>query len=223
MLRYEHTTYYTLSEVVAFLDDPTAYPPDGSQYWSPTLSSLLEAFLNDAVSSYSATLSFYDGVNSAIRSEAVELLDALQNKWNDQIAAIARTYYQGFEGYDVIEETDAWSVACLSFIKGLVSVLNLTYPRYSVILSAYATQKTKLLDQVKLESKALTRHNDAPQNSGDYSGDTYTSDYVITSAEQETDHGTPMERLREIEQSYSDVLKDWLKYFDQLFMLEANL
>ena len=223
MLKYEHTTYYTLAEVVAFLDDPTAYPPDGSAYWSPSLSSLLEALLNDSSSSYAATLSFYDSVNSAIRSEAVELLDALQNKWNDQIAAIARTYYQGVEEYDASEEAEAWRVACISFIKGITSILNLTYPRYSVILSAYATQKSKLLDQVKLESKALTRHNDAPQNSGDYSGDTYTSDYVITSAEQETDHGTPMERLREIEQSYSDVIRDWLKYFDNMFLLEVNL
>lgn len=42
-------------------------------------------------------------------------------------------------------------------------------------------------------------------------------------AKQQVDHGTPMQRVHEIEISYNNVIKDWLKEFTGLFILEENV
>ena len=223
MLKTEYTTYYTLSEFIGYLDDPGTYPPTAQIY--PTLAIDLAYYIKEKGSDYAKTLDFMtvdENLDITMNADAVELLNALEAKYRDHIAVITRDYVEYGEPSEEAKAS-SFVAACDSFYMNLVSVLALSYPRYSTILGIYATEKSKLLDEVKLKSSSLARRNDAPQNSGDYSGDDYASEYNYVEGETDIDHGTPIQRLHEIEVSYNNVIADWLKDFVGLFTLKENL
>lgn len=215
MLNYEYTTYYTFNEYTSWLDSPSTYPPTSSI--RPNVPFLMLAYVSTA---YLPPLSFMTLVDGHLVMDdaVVDLLNAMVYRYAEHIAVITRVTQE-----DVTVMHDAFKDACRSFTINLLSMINLTFPRYKEILSVYASEKAKLLDVVEIQSKSLLRHNDAPQNSGDYSGDAYTSDYTYADAKQQVDHGTPMQRVHEIEISYNNVIKDWLKEFTGLFILEENV
>lgn len=222
MLNYEYTTYYTLGEYLSWLEDSSEFPPAPSHD-----ETYLETGLISYIESRPALVSVLDFV-SLVEGEpvfddaAAHLIQAINLRYLDHIAVVVRTYADGY-AQDPATEKEAFDDACISFTTNLFSMMNLTFPRYKAILDAYAAEKAHLLDVVKLESESLLRHNDAPQNEGDYSGDAFTSDYTIASASQDTDHGTPMDRVHDIEVSYNNVIKDWLRDFASLFMLRENV
>ena len=223
MIKLEYTTYYTLSEFIGFLDDPDAYPPVPQAY--PTLADDLAYYISEKGVDYAETLAFMsvdENLEITMNDDARSLLNALEARYREHIAVITRDYVDYGEPSEE-EKQASFASACESFYMNLVSVLALSYPRYSTILGIYATQKAKLLEEVKLKSSSLARRNDAPQNSGDYSGDDYASEYNYVEGETDIDHGTPIQRLHEIEISYNNVIADWLKDFAGLFTLKENL
>ena len=68
-----------------------------------------------------------------------------------------------------------------------------------------------------------TASNDTPQNTGDFADDTHTSHITQTSGTSEVEVKTPIERLKEIQDGYSDVLARWSEEFNTLFLEEGNL
>lgn len=216
MLNYEYATYYTFTEYTSWLDSPSSYPP-------ATLIRVNVPFLMTSYIITAGLAPLLDFVKLEggvlVMDDAVQdLLKAITLRYAEHITVITRTTEE-----DAAVMSEAFKDGCKSFTNNLLSMINLTFPRYKEILSAYASEKAKLLDMVKIKSDSLLRHNDAPQNSGDYSGDEYTSDYTYAEAHQEVDHGTPMQRVHEIEISYNNVIKDWLKEFAGLFILEENI
>ena len=221
MLNYEHTTYYTLAEVIGYMVTSGDFPPTASLPLS--FENGLTIYLDEQTSQFYEDLPFLTisgGHVTGFDSYVAPLIEAIERKYNDHIAVITRG--AGDEIDPLIEET-AFGNAVKSFVMSLLSVIKCTYPRYSTVLQAYAAQQSALLSKVKVESESLSRFNDAPQNSGDYAGDTYASNYQYVKGEQEIDHGTPIERLHQIEISYNNVIKDWLNEFAPMFLLEVNL
>ena len=82
----------------------------------------------------------------------------------------------------------------------LLNIMNFTAPKYLMLLNLYEDQKTHLLDKVKSSTTALAKFNDTPQGSGDYTGDSYTTNVNRSTVENENDLAPGMERLNQIQQ-----------------------
>ena len=76
--------------------------------------------------------------------------------------------------------------------------------KYSLLIQNLNNNKAKLLDDVK--SSSIARFNDTPQNSGDFSDDSHTSN--ITKTESSSNVGTMMQRLNEIEDNIKQLYID---------------
>lgn len=120
--------------------------------------------------------------------------------------------------WDVIpHEIYAEDVA--KFMYNFIEELVRTYPFYNKLLSIYADAETKLMDDVKATSKNLVKFNDTPQNnnaSGTYEGDDYLTHFTKTEGENASPLTTKMARLKEIQDSYKNVLSDWVDEFRRL-------
>ena len=76
--------------------------------------------------------------------------------------------------------------------------------KYSMLIQNLENNKQKLLDDVK--SSSISRFNDTPQNSGDFSDDQHTS--TATKTENSSNVGTMMQRLNEIEDNIKQLYTD---------------
>ena len=92
------------------------------------------------------------------------------------------------------------------------SIFNLTYDRYNTLLNLYETQKANLLN--KIGSTSEVRYNDTPQDSSELI-DGYTTN--VTRTKSEADPNELILRLKNIENNYSDVIKNWLFEFYLIF------
>ena len=146
--------------------------------------------------------------------------------WANYVASVINNVYQlHHENYCVFSDVALSSVSIQSklFMMKFLTLLNQTAFRYKSLLSAYDTEKTKLLDKLETTNTGLAKFNDTPQGSGDYSDDTHTSNLTRTTSTTSTEVMTPIQRLKEIQDGFSDVLARWSEEFDNLFLEEANL
>lgn len=109
-----------------------------------------------------------------------------------------------------------------NFIAKLLGVLEMTSPRYNALIKAYTDSETKLLDPVKNKTTSVSKFNDTPQNTGDYSTDPYTTNVTRGEVESENDLDTKMGRLRELEY-YQNLILNWSNEFSNLFLEEDNI
>ena len=87
--------------------------------------------------------------------------------------------------------------------------------KYSRIVQAYKDNVAKLMD--RLGSTATTLFNDTPQSGGDVT----TSSYITnaTTATTTADVGTPMARLKEIQDNLDNVYITWSNEFRKFILL----
>ena len=90
--------------------------------------------------------------------------------------------------------------------------------KYVMLIQNLENNKSKLLDDVK--SASISRFNDTPQNSGDFSDDPHTS--TITTTENSSNVGTMMQRLNEIEDKIKQLYLDWSDEFRKFIIWSAN-
>lgn len=112
------------------------------------------------------------------------------------------------------------------FITNFINIIVLTYPKYSTLLSVYQSKEGKLLDQINSMQSGVARFNDTPQNSesdDEFENDNHVTNITKTSASNTTDGMTPIERLKQIQDGYKSVMRDWSNEFRVLFIDEANL
>lgn len=98
-------------------------------------------------------------------------------------------------------------------MEKFIGVLRRTYNKYTKLISLYDAEKDNLMNNIS--STNVARFNDTPQNGGDYSSDTYTTN--ITKQEQSTEGATKITRLEEIRQGYDDLYVAWANEFNKLF------
>lgn len=114
--------------------------------------------------------------------------------------------------------------AFYNWVYKCVSLLNLTYEYYVPLLTFYRANKSNLMDDITALSRNKIKYNDTPQNanaSGVYEGDDYITQFTKTEGESISPLTTKINRLKEIQDGYKNVMADWVKEFEKLFM-EAN-
>lgn len=152
-------------------------------------------------------------------------IDLIEDLWQN----IYGRYYQ--EIFAVVDETEKEEKNRInnyyycSKLSILISKMKRTLPYYKTILSLYTQQEASLMEDITTTSKTTTGYNDTPQNvntSGLYEGDNYLSNFARTNNETKTPLGTPMARLKEIQDSYSRLMERWIYEFDNMFVEVSN-
>ena len=109
------------------------------------------------------------------------------------------------------------------FLVDMGNVFNFTKQKYSTLLNLYASEKENLLNKVQTLASGTTRYNDTPQDTGDFSDDSHTTNISQTTGESSTDVKPLIERLADINRLYQQVLLDWTNEFERLFIEEGNI
>lgn len=109
---------------------------------------------------------------------------------------------------------------CLSKI---VNVLNLTLPKYLVLLKQFKKSSGDPIAPIKSESKGTTRFNDTPQNIGDWGDEDHTTNVSNSESETSVDTGSLMERLSALYKDWKSIVLEWCNEFNQCFLKEEQI
>lgn len=183
---------------------------------------------------------FEDFDLEAVQQLATELTKSagtLAEEFGDVLSILKDEYYDWFIGFvdkplalpfqDTAQPTEAEIDALKKkFIRKLITTYNFTKDRYIYLLNLYVEQKDNLMNQLNTVVDVTSHHrvNDTPQNGGTWENDKHTSAYEEggSTTTTNTDPKTIMERINEIQDHYMNVLKNWCKEFDQLFIAPNN-
>ena len=102
-----------------------------------------------------------------------------------------------------------------------VSLLNMTYEYYLPLLKFYRTAKADLMADIVATSSNSVKFNDTPQNKNAdnvYEGDDYITHFTKTDNTSSSPLNSKIMRLKEIQDHYKNVMADWVKEFEKLFM-----
>lgn len=202
MRRYELQFWWTFKEVLDDMDS------DDNQPWN-----LTKTF-------YQEFYTFFK--NAPIWKDTTAAKTYIEELWQ----FIYARYYNEYILYTEHEDDELSPDQLTKFFTRLVNLLVLTYPKYSTLLAAYAQKENALLAQISSETTGVARFNDTPQNeeAGDeFAGDSHVTNLTQTRGTNLTDGMTPIQRLKEIQDSYKSVMRDWCNEFAILFIEEDNL
>ena len=196
-------TYYTLDDIrEALVAVSASYGLEGP--YALTKKSFSE-FLNDCLKK--AGLSIRQGL--ADSSEA-------NTCFHDYIWP--RFYQEAIIYTDLDENEDFAKKFARTKVGQIMSWWQSSSEKYSLLIQNLTANKTKLLDDVK--SASISRFNDTPQNSGDFSDDQHTS--TVTKTENSSNVGTMMARLNEIEDNIKQLYIDWSNEFRKFIIWSVN-
>ena len=201
MYNYYERTYYTLDDIRKALGG--TYTASEGPY--AMFSKTFVTFINDCLGK--------SGL--ATRSALAESSEAT-NCFRDHIWP---RFYKEFVIYtDSDESEDFVKKFAETKISKIFAWWISSTDKYSLLIQNLEANKTKLLDDVK--SASVSRFNDTPQNSGDFSDDQHTS--TITKTENSTNVGTMMARLNEIEDNIKQLYIDWSNEFRKFIIWSVN-
>ena len=194
-------TYYTLDDIRKALGG-TYTSADGPY---SMFSKTFVTFINDCLGK----------VGFAIRPPLAESSEAT-NCFRDHIwprfCQEAIIYVDSDESEDFVEKF------CRTKAGQMMAWWQSSSEKYSLLIQNLENNKTKLLDDVK--SASISRFNDTPQNSGDFSDDNHTS--TVTKTENSSNVGTMMARLNEIEDNIKQLYLDWSDEFRKFIIWSVN-
>lgn len=150
-----------------------------------------------------------------------EVVNNLFDGYQDWYIGFIDKYVRYYE--DSVEPTEEEKeIIKNKFLKKFSMTYNYTSDRYLTLLDLYETQKRNLMSKLSNTSSNSTTHrvNDTPQNGGNFYDDEHTSVYEQTtiSTNNAIDPTTVMSRLDEIQNKYTNVIKDWANEFNCLFI-----
>lgn len=186
---------------------------DSNLYEKGTIASFLQFLLGEDLTGYQLPSDL--GTKAALYDRLIS--EMMGRYWEKPIG---KTFLPPWEN-EIPEETI--DKILTSWTRRFLGVLNRTHERYILILDAYASERAKMMDDVKSHSSSKRKHNDTPQNAnteGVYEGDNYISDFTKFETENNTEFATKMARLNEIEDGYSNVMADWVNEFQKTFLEE---
>lgn len=129
-----------------------------------------------------------------------------------------RFYQEAIIYVDQDESESFLEKFCITKAGQIVSWWISSSEKYSLLIQNLTANKNKLLDDVK--SASISRFNDTPQNSGDFSDDNHTS--TVTKTENSSNVGTMMARLNEIEDNIKQLYIDWSNEFRKFIIWSVN-
>lgn len=193
--------------------------------------------MNKYIRNYFTLNELFDGEFTPNKVQEIaddEVINApdFDEKFNDVIYSFAQMYDDWYIGYidkfirfgiPPVEPTEEEvNKIKINFVKKVVYIYNFTSERYLVLLNLYEEHKNNLLNRLSSTTISTNTHrvNDTPQNSGDFSGEDFTSVWEENTNNVSTvsNPETIMERLDEIQRKYMNVLADWANEFKSLFI-----
>lgn len=129
-----------------------------------------------------------------------------------------RFYQEAIIYVDLDETEDFVEKFCRTKVGQIFAWWQSSTEKYSLLIQNLNANKSKLLDDVK--SASISRFNDTPQNSGDFSDDQHTS--TATKTENSSNVATMMARLNEIEDNIKQLYMDWSDEFRQFIIWSVN-
>ena len=200
MYNYYERTYYTLDdirkEVGFYLDAKGPYSMQNSSFGE---------FLNDCLRK--AGLTTCNGT-----TETTESQTCFRNYIWPRFYQEAIVYVDSDESENFLEKF------CYTKAGQIMSWWMSSSEKYNLLIQNLNANKSKLLDDVK--SASISRFNDTPQNSGDFSDDQHTS--TVTKTENSSNVGTMMARLNEIEDNIKQLYLDWSDEFRKFIIWSVN-
>ena len=195
-------TYYTLDDIRKSVGIANIYSGPMSMLASST--GFIE-FMNKCLS--------YNGYSTIVgTNEAAEAYQCFANYiW-------PRFYQEAIIYVDSDEDTTFVDKFCLTKVGQIFAWWKSSMDKYVILIQNLEANKTKLLDDVK--SSSISRFNDTPQNSGDFSDDNHTS--TVTKTENSSNVGTMMSRLNEIEDNIKQLYMDWSDEFRKFIIWSVN-
>ena len=199
MYNYYERTYYTLDDIRKTLD---GYSGEGPYSMiGRTFSTFINACLKK--------------VNFTLFSAFTET-DESNTCFVDYIWP--RFYQEAVIYVDSDEDESFVEKFCRTKAGQIISWWQSSLEKYNLLIQNLETNKNKLLDDVK--SASISRFNDTPQNSGDFSDDQHTS--TTTKTENSSNVATMMARLNEIEDNIKQLYMDWSDEFRKFIIWSVN-
>ena len=150
--------------------------------------------------------------NASIYNELVSLIYG--RYYDEYMLKIVKMPYDEVTSDDIASAISKWG-------NRFISKLNMSYEYYVPLLTMYRNAKANLMDDVESTSSNKIKFNDTPQNAntdGKYEGDDYINQFTKTEGLTKTQLTSKINRLREIQDGYKNVMADWVKEFEMLFM-----
>lgn len=110
-----------------------------------------------------------------------------------------------------------------AFFDRFLHLMTATFWKYVPLIAAYKAKESALLDKLGAETRSLTRFNDTPQETGDFSDEEHTTTATQTATTSESDYLTPIQRLKEIRDNWENLYNAWALEFDILFTKGGSL
>ena len=198
MYNYYERTYYTLDDIREALEITGEGP---YAIGNRSLSSFLKSCLSK--------VNFYVAPDFTETAESVNCF---------QLYIWPRFYQEAIIYADLDKNEDFIEKFCSTKVGQIFAWWMSSTEKYSLLIQNLEANKTKLLDDVK--SASISRFNDTPQNSGDFSDDQHTS--TVTKTENSSNVGTMMARLNEIEDNIKQLYIDWSNEFRKFIIWSVN-
>ena len=198
MYNYYERTYYTLDDIREALEITGEGP---------------YAIGNKSLSSFlNSCLSKVNFVTAPYFTETAESANCFQKYiW-------PRFYQEAIIYVDSDETEDFVKKFARTKVGQIMSWWQSSSEKYVLLIKNLEANKNKLLDDVK--SASISRFNDTPQNSGDFSDDNHTS--TVTKTENSSNVGTMMARLNEIEDNIKQLYIDWSNEFRKFIIWSVD-
>lgn len=154
----------------------------------------------------------YDSSSSAykVKDVCVEMLNRLFDRFRDSYCVF-------------ITKDEELEKETFKFINNLSNILSMSFNYYSTLINAYKSQENLLLNKIETINSSITRFNDTPQDEGDFANDEHTTSINQFENTLSTDLNTPIMRLKEIQDSYKNIVLDWTNEFKKLFREDIAL
>lgn len=192
--------FYTLGECVKFVK--------GSDY-----DYFADGNLGTFIDTLHTKFSDINAVNLKTKVEytnthILAMWDTLLTRYKDEFAVVS----DNFLNNDVVK----------SFFVRLFNKIISTKDKYIEMLSYYSASKTHLMKEIESSSETTSRFNDTPQDGGDYSDDTHTTNITQSSSIGKSERDTPIERLDSIAKLYEDQMDRWIAEIGRVFIIEGR-
>lgn len=208
---------YSLKDVCLF-DSPSL--PWNNPY-AITFSSYIESVLNDLKSG-----------DYNLKEDLIKFADFDGDHdeffCKDYVDEMLNDFYPRFYNYFAVSKCGDESLSVddvLEFWTRFFNVLNVTYPKYSVIIKAYRTNEAKLMDSLNRDytddadssGTVTSRYNDTPQDGGLFEDDTHTTNVNETSSSSDSglehketyNNEYMIDRINKIRDNLSNLFTEW--------------
>lgn len=189
-----------------------------------TLEDLIVGITEQPITKIDATPTFYNVFKEYLNESSATY-------WNDRNGKVLfeLIFNLHYRDYVIISKNEIQTVAefkasARDFVFSFYGIYKRESGYYDTLLSYYSTQKLHLLDKLSRETHGGNQFNDTPQEYDieTFADDGHATNVNITHATESYDDTDAMTRLKKIQDSYRDLMTEYAKKFDTLFISPLN-